>query len=122
MQSVADLSKLTEIFVVNPNIRFIGVVDLNDNVLLSRMRAGTLLVNPGQTDEEMVSVYPPLIIRAIERLEPILEEAHGVVVRYRKAHLAFYRALDLLIVVSFNPVPGSAKKFVKCSIHVIERA
>lgn len=62
-------------------------------------------MNPGHSDEEMVSVFPPLIMRAIERLEPVLGEAQSAGVSYGNAFLAFYRVLDFLVVVSFNPTP-----------------
>jgi hypothetical protein len=39
LQSVVDLAKLTEIFLVNPNVRYIGAVDKHDNVRFSKMRA-----------------------------------------------------------------------------------
>jgi len=105
LQSVVDLARLTEVFLVNPNVRYIGVVDKHDDVLFSKMREGIATVNPGHADEEMVSVYPPLIMRAIERLEPILGDAQSVGVSYGNAFLAFYSVLGFLVVVSFNPIP-----------------
>ncbi len=100
-----SLDRLTEIFNIDPNVRYIGVVDKNDNVLLSKMREGVAQLDPNNSDEEIVSIYPPLIMRAVERLEPILGGAQGVQIPYEKVLLAMYRVQDLLIIVSLNPVP-----------------
>lgn len=100
-----SLDRLTEIFNIDPNVRYIGVVDKNDNVLLSKMREGVAQLDPNNSDEEIVSIYPPLIMRAVERLEPILGNAQGVQIPYEKVLLAMYRVQDLLIIVSLNPVP-----------------
>ena len=106
MQSVVNVSQLQGVFLVNPNIRYIGVVDKNDGLILSKARMET--GDSNRTEEQIVTVYPPLIMRAVERLEPIFGSAQDVVVRYRDAHLAFYRVQDFLIVVSMNPVPEAS--------------
>ena len=100
-----SFDRLIEIFSIDPNIRYVGVVDKNDTVVFSKRREGVAPVSPNQADEEMVSTYPPLIMRAAERLEPILGDAHGVVIPYEKVLLALYREHDLLIIVTLNPVP-----------------
>jgi hypothetical protein len=46
---------------------------------------------------------PPIIVDAVEKLKPILGEMQGVSVRYEKALLNFYRAGDLVVVISFGP-------------------
>ena len=104
-EAILSFDRLAEIFSIDPNVRYVGVVDKNDTVVFSKKREGVVSVNPDQTDEEIVSTYPPLIMRAVERLEPILGDAHGVVIPYEKVLLALYRENDLLIIVSLNPVP-----------------
>lgn len=104
-EAVVSLDRLTDIFSIDPNVRYIGVVDKNDNVLLSKRKEGVAPVDPNDRDEETVSVYPPLIMRAVERLEPILGNAQGVQIPYEKVLLAMYRVQDLLIIVTLNPVP-----------------
>lgn len=104
-ETTVSLDRLTEIFSIDPNVRYIGVMGKNDTVLLSKRREGVAPVNPNLSDEEMVSIYPPLIMRAVERLEPMLGEAQGLQIPYEKVLLAMYRVHDLLVIVSLNPVP-----------------
>ncbi len=104
-EAIVSLDRLTEIFNIDPNVRYIGVLDRNDNVLLSKMREGVASIDPSNGDEQIVSTYPPLIMRAVERLEPILGEAQGLQIPYEKVLLAMYRVHDQLVIVSLNPVP-----------------
>jgi hypothetical protein len=103
-QQAMDFDKIAEkIFKIDPNLRFISVVDRDDKVLLARMREGISAVNVGQRDEDLASIYPPLIMRAVERLQPNLGNARAVSIRYDKILLTLCRVSDLLIIVSFNP-------------------
>lgn len=56
------LNRLTEIFKVDENIRYIGVVDKKDAVLFSKRREGIASVNPEHTNNEtfVVTVRPTL--------------------------------------------------------------
>jgi len=100
-----DFDEIAEkIFKIDPNLRFISIVDRNDNVLLARMREGVSAVNESLSDEDLASIYPPLIMRAVERLQPNLGNARAVSIRYDKILLTLCRVSDLLIVVSFNPI------------------
>jgi hypothetical protein len=70
-QQAMDFDKIAEkVFKIDPNLRFISVVDRDDQILLARMREGISAVNVAQRDEDLASIYPPLIMRAVERLQP----------------------------------------------------
>ena len=100
-----NFNQLTELFKIEENIRYVGVVDKNDAVLFSKMREAIAPVNPEHTDDEPLSIYPPLIIRAAERMQPIFGDIQGIGIRYRNLLLALYHVNDLLVIVSLNPVP-----------------
>lgn len=99
-----DFDKIAdEVFKIDPNLRFISIVDRDDRVLLAKMRERISPVNVGQRDEDLASTYPPLIMRAVERLQPNLGNARAVSIRYDKILLTLCRVSDLLVVVSYNP-------------------
>jgi len=99
-----DFDKIAEeVFKIDPNLRFISIVDSDDKVLFARMREGISAVNEGQRDEDLASIYPPLIMRAVERLLPNLGNARAVTIRYDKILLTLCRVSNLLVVVSYNP-------------------
>ena len=100
-----DLNRLTEIFKVDENVRYIGVIDRSDAVLFSKMREEIASVNPEHTDDETLSIYPPLIMRAAERMQPMFGDVQAIGIRYRNLLLAFYRVNEILVIVSLNPVP-----------------
>jgi hypothetical protein len=100
-----DFNKIAEeIFKFDTNIRFVALVGNADNLLFSRMREGIPSITSAQNDEELVAIFPPLIMRAVERLQRHLGDTQAVSIRYDKLILAIFRVLEMLIVVSVNPV------------------
>lgn len=103
LQSIVDLSRLADLFTTTPDVGYIGVVGKNDKVLFSKSRDTAM--TSVQPDDEVISVYPPLVMRAVERLEPMLGAAQSVVVTYGKSLLALYRVPDYLVVVNIKLTP-----------------
>jgi hypothetical protein len=46
---------------------------------------------------------PPIIVDAVEKLEPHLGSMESVSIRYEKALLLFQRVKELVLVMSFGP-------------------
>lgn len=99
-----DLETLAEyVFETDRNIRYVAVLDkTRDRFLLSEMRKGVVSVTEEQTDRETMSMYPPIILRAVERLEPHLGSFTGIMVRYQKVVLVFYRLARYMVIISFQ--------------------
>ena len=92
-----------EILGINVGIRYVGIVDANYRVLASRMRAGLETLTTEQADRDYISIMPPIIVDAVEKLENSLGRMDAVMVRFEKGLLAFYRVKDMVIVLSFGP-------------------
>jgi len=97
----SNFDQLTEIFGIDENIRYIGVFDKYDVVLFSRTREGIASKNA----DEALSTYPPLILRAAERMRPMFGDVQGIGIHYRNLLLALYLVNDTYVIVSLNPVP-----------------
>jgi hypothetical protein len=46
---------------------------------------------------------PPIIVDAVEKMQPLLGKLDNVTVRYEKVLLVFFRVRNLMIIFSFNP-------------------
>jgi hypothetical protein len=88
---------------VNMSIRYVAVVDREYHLLASDQRENVPSFTPNETDRNFMTVVPPLIVDAVERLMPFLGEMEAISVRYEKALLTFHRSGNLVIVMSFGP-------------------
>jgi hypothetical protein len=103
-----DVEKFAEeAFRNEPKPRYVAVVDGKFNVLLSRMREGVESVTPDEQDRNFVQIMPPIIVDAVEKLQPQLGKADNVTVRYEKVLLVFFRLEGLIVILSFDPSASS---------------
>lgn len=99
-----DVEKLIdEAFKIDRGIRYVGIVDSQYNILGSKMRQNVVSFSSSETERNFISIIPPILVDAVEKLEPHLGKMDGVSIRYEKALLAFYRVRDLVLVLSFGP-------------------
>ena len=99
-----DIERFAEdLFRIDVGIRYVGIVDAQYHVLVSKMRAGVGSLTSAQTERDFVSIMPPIIVDAVEKLETHLGHMDSVSIRYEKALLLFQRINDLVLVFSFGP-------------------
>jgi hypothetical protein len=84
-------------------IRYVGIVDRQFNVLVSQMREGTASPTAPESDRNFVQLIPPIILDAVDKLEPPLGTVGSVTVRYEKVLLVFFSRGNYVVVLSFNP-------------------
>ena len=92
-----------EAFKKDSRIRYVGIVDRQFHVLVSRMRKGVESVTPDESDRNFVQLIPPIILDSVEKLTPLLGVVESVTVRYEKVFLVFFTKGNYVIVLSFNP-------------------
>jgi hypothetical protein len=99
-----DVEKFAEeAFKKDSRIRYVGIVDRQYHVLVSKMRPGVASVTPDDTDRNFVQIIPPIIVDAVEKFSPLLGVVESVTVRYEKLFLVFFAKGDYVIVLSFDP-------------------
>jgi len=91
-----------EAFRTDMRIRYVGIVDNEFHILLSRMREGVESVATDEQERNFVQIMPPIIVDAVEKLQPLLGKLDSVAVRYEKVILIFFRMEGLVVILSFN--------------------
>ena len=91
-----------EAFRVDPRIRYVGIVDNEFHILFSKMREGVQSVTTEEQERNFVQIMPPIIVDAVEKLQPLLGKMDNVTIRYEKLLLVFFRMEGVVVVLSFN--------------------
>ena len=103
MLIMMDVKKFAdETLKADPRIRYVGVVDNQFHILLSHMREGVQSVTTDEQERNFVQIMPPIIVDAVEKLQPLLGKLDNVTVRYEKVLLVFFRMEGLVVILSFN--------------------
>ena len=92
-----------EAFKKDSRIRYVGIVDRQFRVLVSKMRPGVASITTDDSDRNFVQLMPPIIIDAVEKMSPLLGVVESVTVRYEKLFFVFFAKGSYVIVFSFNP-------------------
>ena len=92
-----------EAFKKDSRIRYVGIVDRQYHVLVSKMRPGVASLTPDDATRNFVQIIPPIIVDAVEKFSPLLGVVESVTVRYEKLFLVFFAKGDYVIVLSFDP-------------------
>jgi len=101
---VLDVDKFAEeAFRRDNRIRYVGIVDNEHHVLLSKMRDGIESVFTSEDRHNYVQVMPLIIIDAAEKLQRVLGNLESVTVRYEKLLFAFFRVKRVIVLLSYNP-------------------
>jgi len=91
-----------EMFKVDSNLRYVGVVDSEYRVLVSRQREGIPSLTSDETTRNFVSIVPQIIVESVEKLSPFLGQVGGITAHYEKVLMMFYRVDNLIVVLSFQ--------------------
>jgi hypothetical protein len=123
-----DVEKFAEeTFRADPRIRYVGVVDNQFHILLSKMRESVQSITTDEQERNFVQIMPPIIVDAVEKMQPILGKLDNVTVRYEKVLLVFFRMAGHTVILSFNsnvstPFMSSLSDSMKKidSLHLLE--
>src|SRR5208282_6086467 len=88
------------VFATDPLIRYVGVVDNQYRLILSKDRPGVVPFVSDETDRRFMPIAPPIILEAVEKLESFVGNLEGVVARYEKLVFAFFRYDDHSIILT----------------------
>jgi hypothetical protein len=91
-----------EAFRSDARIRYVGVVDNEFHIHFSQMREGVESVTADDQDSHFIQIMPPIIVDAVEKLQPLLGKLDNVTVRYEKLLLVFFRLEGFVVILSFD--------------------
>jgi len=89
-------------FKAHPTIRYVGVVDGQYNVLVSKQREGVHSPISEEATRNFVSIVPAIIVDAVEKLSPYFGKVGGITAHYEEVLVIFYRIGDLTVLISFE--------------------
>ena len=92
-----------EAFKKDSRIRYVGIIDNQFHIIESKMRESVQSVTTEEQERNFIQLMPPIIVDAVEKLQPLLGKLDNVTVRYEKMLLVFFRVQNLTVVLSFNP-------------------
>ena len=79
-----------------------GIVDQKLQVLASIMRPGVISHTTNDIDRRLISVYTPLIVETVEKMQTQLGRMQAVAVRYEKVVILLYHSEKLIIVLGME--------------------
>ncbi len=92
-----------EAFRKDNRIRYVGIVDNEFHILFSKMREAVQSLTTEEQERNFVQLMPPIIVDAVEKMQPLLGKFDTVTVRYEKVLLVFFRMNSLVVTLSFDP-------------------
>jgi hypothetical protein len=99
-----DIKDVTEqIFKLDERIRYVAILNLQYDLLESKMRQGVESLTPAQTDRDFMEVATPLMVDSAGRLRPFCGAIRRITVLYDKVLLTLYRTTVHLVVLSLEP-------------------
>jgi len=91
-----------EAFNKDRRIRYVGIVDEKLQVLASIMRPGVTSHTTDDIDRRLISVYTPLIVETVEKMQTHLGKMQAVALRYEKVVILLYHSGKLIIVLGME--------------------
>jgi len=67
------------------------------------MREGVQSLTTDQDERNFTQIMPPIIVDAVEKMQPMLGKLNSVTIRYENVLLVFFRMQGLVVVFSFDP-------------------
>ena len=92
-----------EAFKKDSRICYVGIIDNQFHIVLSKMREGVQSITTEEQERNFVQLMPPIIVDAVEKLQPLLGKLDNVTVRYQKVLMVFFHIQNFTVVLSFNP-------------------
>jgi hypothetical protein len=99
-----DIRDVTEqIFKLDDRIRYVAILNLQYDLLESKMRKGVESLTPERTDRDFMEVATPLMVDSAGKLKPFCGGMKRITVLYDKVLLTLYRTAIHLVVLSMEP-------------------
>ena len=98
---------IRKMFETDSYIRSITIVNNEFHVLASKQREGVPSYTTEEQERNFMSIMPPIVMHAVEKLCVYLREMDGFTAHFRKALLVFYRSGAMIVVISFKPQVGT---------------
>ncbi len=99
-----DVEKFAqEVFRRDGKLRYVGIVDNQFHILLSKMREGVPSVSAEGDDRNFIQIMPPILVDAAEKMQGLLGALESVTIRYEKVLLVFFRVKKLVVILSYDP-------------------
>jgi hypothetical protein len=92
-----------ELFELDKEIRWVGIVDQRGDILENAQRPGTVSYVDPKTEERTLKEFPTIMGLFWRELVGGSGELCSVVVAYSRVYLLAFYVDDFLVVVSFNP-------------------
>lgn len=92
-----------ELFQLDKEIRWVGIVDQRGDILGNAQRPGTVSYVDPKTEERTLKEFPTIMGLFWRELVGGSGELNSVVVAYSRVYLLAFYVGDFLVVVSFNP-------------------
>ena len=92
-----------EVFKSDARILYVGIVDNELHVLISKMRDGAPNLTSDTSDRNYLQIAPNILVETAEKLSPVLGRVESVTIRYEKLFMVFFRLENLTIVLKFEP-------------------
>jgi len=91
-----------EVFAVNENVRWVGLVSDKGEVIFSKMRAGVRSASPPEFDDEFLQLGPLTLLGVTEKYCPHLRELEAVIACYRGMMHVHARLGSQVIVIAIE--------------------
>jgi hypothetical protein len=99
-----DVEKFVqEAFKRDSRIRYVGVVDNEYHVLISKMREGLQSVTDPEADRNFLQFMPLIIVDTAEKLQRVVGRLESVTMRYDSILLVFFRIKEVVILLAYSP-------------------
>lgn len=101
-----------ELFELDKDIRWVGVLDQSSSILQNAQRPGTKSYVDSTTEERTLKEFPTIMGLFWRDLVGGSGDLHSAVIAYSRVYLLAFYVEDLLVVLSFEPqgMPGVIRK------------
>ncbi len=91
------------IFTLDQAVRYVGIVDLDFHVVLSKMRPGVSSLTPTDDYWNFLSMVPKLMVDSAHKLEDHCGPLRMINIRYRKVMVTIYKGTRHILMISWDP-------------------
>ena len=96
-----------DVFAVNENVRWVGLVSARGDVMLNKMRPGLKSSSPQEFDEEFLKLGLMTMLGVAERYSPYRQELEAVVVWHELTVLIYSRLGSQVVAISVENHQGT---------------
>lgn len=89
-----------QLFALDPNIRYVGVLNETKSLAVSKMRPGVKSVTSDDDDRYFMNVIPTVVLGAFQRLAKYAGELAIVTAQYEKISLMLFHVGGYAVVAS----------------------